>query len=155
MSRPWLVVGLALACGGCPSMTYYDALVDPVSVLDLRLDPCPQSPNCVSSQAWREDQRVEPYPFAGDAAQALEELAEILEGWPRTRIVKRFDLYLHAEIKSRVFGFTDDLQLIVDERHGVIHVRSGARRGWSDLGVNRERVEALRAAFTSREIPLD
>ena len=109
----------------------------------------------VSSQAWREDQRVDPYPFAGDGAQALDELARVVESWPRTRVVKRLDVYLHAEIKSKLFGFVDDLELLVDEIHGVVQVRSGARVGWSDLGVNRKRVETLRDAFETSMLPLD
>ncbi len=37
-----------------------------------------------------------------------------------------------------------DLELLLDESSGVLHVRSASRIGKSDLGANRKRIEALR-----------
>jgi uncharacterized protein (DUF1499 family) len=53
-------------------------------------------------------------------------------------------MYLHAEVKSRVFRFVDDLELLLDPASGVVGIRSASRVGYSDLGVNRRRVETLR-----------
>jgi uncharacterized protein (DUF1499 family) len=135
-------------------MSAYEPLLDPVSHLDVRLDPCPQSPNCVSSQAWNPDQRVEPFPLAGDAADALDALARLIEADTLARVVERRGIYLHAEYRSRIFRFVDDLELLADEQARVIHVRSASRRGWSDLGVNRRRVESLRASFAQSMLPI-
>jgi uncharacterized protein (DUF1499 family) len=55
--------------------------------------------------------------------------------------------YLHAVCRSRLFGWADDLELRIDTEAGVVHVRSASRVGYSDLGVNRRRVERLRAAL--------
>ncbi len=41
--------------------------------------------------------------------------------------------------------FVDDVELYCDGK--VIRVRSSSRLGYSDLGVNRKRVEAIRKAF--------
>ncbi len=57
------------------------------------------------------------------------------------------DRYLWATFRSRVFRFVDDLELRLDEAGGVIHVRSAARLGYADFGVNRKRVVALRNRF--------
>jgi uncharacterized protein (DUF1499 family) len=46
-----------------------------------------------------------------------------------------------------MIGFVDDLELQVDAAAQVIHVRSASRLGRRDFGVNRARIEALRAAF--------
>ena len=46
-------------------------------------------------------------------------------------------------------GFVDDLELQVDPTARVIHVRSASRLGHRDFGVNRARVESLRAAFAA------
>jgi uncharacterized protein (DUF1499 family) len=70
----------------------------------------------------------------------------VVAGWPRTTIVKAEAGYLHAECSTRLLKFTDDLELWLDEPNQVIHVRSSSRLGRKDLGVNRARVEALRAA---------
>jgi uncharacterized protein (DUF1499 family) len=71
-------------------------------------------------------------------------------GLPRTRIVSRTDASLHAECRSRIFRFVDDLELCLRAAEGIIAVRSASRLGYSDLGVNRSRVEALRAELKKR-----
>lgn len=116
----------------------------PVKPVDGRLPDCPGSPNCVNSQAGD----VAPLTFEGDGAAALERLANLLvEALPRTEIVERQPDYLHAECRSLVFRFVDDLQCLLDEPAGLIHLRSASRLGHSDLGVNRRRIETLRAAW--------
>jgi uncharacterized protein (DUF1499 family) len=41
-------------------------------------------------------------------------------------------------------GFVDDLELELRASEQLIAVRSASRLGWSDMGVNRRRVEELR-----------
>jgi uncharacterized protein (DUF1499 family) len=112
-----------------------------------RLKPCPDRPNCVSSQASAEAQRVDALVFEGEADAALERIAALLRAMPRVRIVARAPGYLRAECVSRWWGFVDDLEFLVDSSQSRVHVRSASRLGYSDLGVNRRRVEAIRAAF--------
>jgi len=52
--------------------------------------------------------------------------------------------YIHAEFRSSLFGFVDDLEVKGSLSHSVVHIRSVSRVGVSDLGVNRKRVESLR-----------
>ena len=68
---------------------------------------------------------------------------------PRTRIVTDTNDYLHAECKSRFFGFVDDLELQLRPEDGIIAVRSASRVGYSDLGANRKRVEDLRESLSA------
>ena len=75
-----------------------------------------------------------------------------VEGLPRTKIISSTDDYFHAECSSAVFGFVDDLELHLRLREKLIAVRSAARLGYSDLGVNRRRVESLRAALRERGV---
>lgn len=63
---------------------------------------------------------------------------------PRMQIVVRTDRYLRAEAASRVFGFIDDVEFALDPDANLIHVRSASRIGYSDLGVNRDRIERIR-----------
>jgi uncharacterized protein (DUF1499 family) len=114
---------------------------------DGSLAACPPTPNCVSSQATDERQRVEPLAFDGDVAAAVARLEEILEAMPRTRVVDAADTYLHAEATSLVWRYVDDLELLIVPAEGRIHVRSASRTGYSDLGVNRRRVRRLAAAW--------
>jgi len=59
--------------------------------------------------------------------------------------------YLHAETRSFLFRFVDDVEFMMDTDSRVIHVRSASRTGYSDLGVNRRRVERLRRAFNDTQ----
>lgn len=70
---------------------------------------------------------------------------------PRTRIVKEDGVYLHAEVRSFLFRFVDDLEFLIDTEQSLIHMRSASRTGYSDLGVNRRRVEHVRKAFAGLE----
>ena len=53
--------------------------------------------------------------------------------------------YLYAEFATPLMGFVDDVEFYCDGK--VIQVRSASRLGYSDLGVNRKRIEEIRAAF--------
>ena len=113
-----------------------------------RLAPCPSSPNCVSSLADDEMHRIVPLPFSGTAGAAIDRLAGTVRSLPRASVITATETYLHAEFRSAIFRFVDDVEFLVDEPAGVIHVRSASRVGSSDLGVNRRRVEAIRARWS-------
>ena len=111
------------------------------------LAPCPSSPNCVSSLATDAEHRVAPIAYRGDPAAAMRRLRDVIAAMPRSRVVSASDTALYAEFTSRLFRFVDDVDCAVDPAAGVIQIRSASRVGYSDLGVNRARVEAIRAAF--------
>jgi uncharacterized protein (DUF1499 family) len=144
-----LIAGLAVA-GWAMTMAILSALArrpSGLGVRDGRLPACPGKPNCVCSQDDRPRHRIEPLRFEGEADQAWARLRQVVAGLPRTRIVSDTDTYLHAECKSLIFRFTDDVEFLLDRDGRLIHVRSASRAGRSDFGVNRRRVEAVRAAF--------
>jgi uncharacterized protein (DUF1499 family) len=144
-----LVAGLA-ALGGVVTLGLLSALSRRPSNLgprDGRLAPCPGSPNCVCSQGADAAHAVAPFAFTGSPEGAMKCLRALLASWPRTTVVREEEGYLHAECRSRVFRFVDDVELLLDAPASVVHVRSASRAGRSDLGVNRRRVEALRRAF--------
>jgi len=123
-----------------------------LGVHDRGLAPCPASPNCVSSDARDESHRVPPLALAVDSAEAWRAARERVSELPRTRIVRVTADSLHAECRSAVFGFVDDLELQLRPEEGIIAVRSASRLGYSDLGVNRRRVEDLRTSLTNRGV---
>ena len=114
------------------------------------LTPCPDRRNCVSTQAAADRQRMSPIPFSGTAEQAQQRLEQVLEAMPRTTIVRRVPGRLDVEFRSRVFGFVDAAEFIIDESTHEIQFRSGARTGYSDFGVNRKRMERIAAEFAAR-----
>lgn len=80
-------------------------------------------------------------PFTDAPGAALARAGAALLAEPRTRVVAEGPYWLRAESKSLIFRFVDDVDVIVDEEARVIRFRSAARRGKSDLGVNRRRME--------------
>ncbi|MCI1191575.1 DUF1499 domain-containing protein [Calidifontimicrobium sp. SYSU G02091] len=124
-----------------------------LGVRDGRLKPPSATPNSVSSQAAlhpdhprREQAHIDPLPaIDGDARATIAWLATHLETRPDARIVERRGDYLRVEFTTRWLRFVDDAEFWADGAAGVVQVRSASRLGHSDLGVNRQRIEALRA----------
>ena len=113
-----------------------------------RLAPCKSTPNCVSSQADPSDKEhyIAPLAIKGNAAgEAIPAVRKAVEAMPRTTIVRAEPGYLYAEFQSKLMGFVDDVEFLADPAAGVVHVRSASRLGRRDFGVNRNRIEALRA----------
>lgn len=111
------------------------------------LAPCPDTPNCVSSQADNRQQYIEPFSFHDTPAQAMLRLRSAVLGEKRSTLVSEEGGYLHAEARSLVFRFIDDLEFLLIPEDGQIQVRSAARTGHSDFGVNRKRIERIRRVF--------
>ena len=123
-----------------------------LGVRDGRLKPPSSTPNSVSSQAdlypdhpQRAYALIEPFPLEGAPAAAMSAWAARIAAQPGARIVEQRDDYLRAEFTTAWMRYVDDVELWADPAAGVIHVRSASRLGHGDLGLNRRRVEALRA----------
>ena len=116
------------------------------------LSGCPGSPNCVSSNMDKDCHHIAPFELAIDFVIAWQEVREAVLALLRTYVVTDTGTYLHAECKSALFGFVDDLELYLCPDENIIAVRSASRLGYSDLGVNRERVERLRALLRERGV---
>jgi uncharacterized protein (DUF1499 family) len=120
-----------------------------LGVRDGMLAPCPASPNCVCSDHPDSAHQVAPIAFTGDPDAAFARLADIVAVEAGARIVTRRADYLHAQFQSRVLGFVDDVEFRLDRQGSTIAIRSASRLGYSDFGVNRDRVERIRAAFAA------
>lgn len=137
-----LCTACTVGCAGSPP--------DYLGVRDGRLAPCPDSPNCVSSQALADSQRIAPLTYPGSSVAAFETLIDILEGDPAVRIVEARDGYIHAEFRSRLMGFVDDAEFWWQQPGRAIEVRSASRLGYADFGVNRDRIERLRTMLQEK-----
>lgn len=123
-----------------------------------RLAPPSRTPNSVSSQAALYPEHpqamyaaIDPLALVANenGAAALARLDKLLQATPGVTVVERQPHYLRAQAETRWLKFVDDVELLVDEPAGVIHLRSGSRLGRKDFGVNRARMEALRQRFVA------
>jgi len=142
-----LIVVALLPILGLAALSLISRRPDNLGVHNGQLAECPSSPNCVSTTASRESQRMDPIPFEGTVDEARARLLEVLAARPRTKIVTEQPTYLHAECTTSLFRFVDDVEFLIDEQAGVIHFRSASRAGHSDLGENRRRMEQIVAAY--------
>ena len=113
-----------------------------------KFKPCSWKPNCVNSTADQKTDAahfVNPLSFADDAPAAWRNLVAAVKAAPRAKVVREDDGYLYAEFHSRVLGFTDDVEFALDAPGKQIHARSASRLGVRDFGVNRARIQDIRA----------
>ena len=129
---------------------------DNLGVRDGRLKAPSGGPNSVSSQAalypehpMREYAQIAPLALRGDASTTMAKLRAIVAAMPGAHIVKSDGDYLYAQFTTRLMGFVDDTEFWFDPAAGVIQVRSASRVGRKDLGVNRARIEAIRAQLAA------
>jgi uncharacterized protein (DUF1499 family) len=132
-----------MACSGQPPATR--------GIVEGRLRPCPDSPNCVSSDDSTRH-AVPPFRFTNSPSIVWPRVVAAIERMPRTTIVTQDSTYLIAEVRSRVFRFVDDMEFHLRSEERLIATRSAARLGRWDLGVNRRRVERLRRTLQAEGI---
>jgi len=114
------------------------------------LAPCPSSPNCVSTQALDEGHAIAPIRYRKPRVEVKEALKEFIRSLPRTKLVVEDESYLHYEFTSLLLRFVDDVEFLFDDETKTIHFRSASRTGYGDLGVNRKRMEQVRALVDAK-----
>lgn len=123
-----------------------------IGVHQQKLSSCPSSPNCVFSDAEDQKHQITPFQLNQDFEAGWSGVFDAIVAIPHSTVISQSNHYIHAEIKSRLFRFVDDLELLLNPVTGVIFVRSASRTGYSDLGVNRKRVEALRKKLQENDV---
>ncbi|MCG3862457.1 MULTISPECIES: DUF1499 domain-containing protein [unclassified Photobacterium] len=112
--------------------------------------PCGKKPNCVSTQDQRDDFTVSPFTLTAKGMKDWQGIKQAALSLPGTKITDESHHYLHVEATSKIFRFTDDLEIKQVDDH--LNVRSASRVGYSDFGVNRKRVEAFRNQLIKHEL---
>lgn len=137
--RP-LLLAIALFVFGC---SHDDAGDDTMATISS----CPSKPNCVSSTDADEAHSIAPLDVGDDKDAAFLRLRGVMDAMARTKLVGEEEDYLHYEVRSRIMRYVDDVECGYNAERGVIDLRSASRVGYSDMGVNRKRVKAIRAAY--------
>ncbi|MBK8902887.1 MAG: DUF1499 domain-containing protein [Anaerolineaceae bacterium] len=122
---------------------------DNLGVENGRLALCPDSPNCVSTQATDEQHGIAPIVYDDETAAAHATLLAILQADPTYTIITDTPTYIHAEARTAVWQFIDDVEFTFDEAASLIHFRSASRLGYGDGGTNRQRMEKIRREFAA------
>ena len=115
---------------------------DSLGIREGRLATCPDSPNCVNSQASDARHAIKPLPVNGSVEETQARLKSLLSEEPRAHLVNEAPGYLRAEFSSKLMRFVDDVEFMIGE--SAVDVRSASRLGYADFDVNRERIENMR-----------
>ena len=118
-----------------------------IGIVDGKFYPCPNTPNCVSTQAIDSKHKINPIQYSESLSEAIDKIITIINSLKRSRVITNKENYIHAEFRTATFKFVDDVEFLFDDREKIIHFRSRARSGYSDMGVNRKRMEKIRNMF--------
>ena len=107
------------------------------------LPPCPSTPNCVRTSR--------------NLKAGIEEVFEILihifeDEAHKFEVIDPRRIELHTVYRIPVFGFKDDVDVILEEAEGetTVYIRSASRLGAYDLGVNKRRVKRIFRTLRSK-----
>lgn len=109
------------------------------------LPKCPASPNCVNTQ---DSQELLALSYAQDDAKIKEKIIKVIKSFEEASVTRVEKTRVHAEFKSKVFGFIDDVIVYIDMQKKQLHFYSASRTGYYDFGVNKKRVLALQEALS-------
>lgn len=109
---------------------------------DGKLRPCPDTPNCVCSE-FPGEHFISPILIAPlSPEQAMQRMTHAIRA-SGGRIEAQKTDYVHATFTTSIMRYVDDVELRLDSKHGLLHLRSASRVGHSDLGANRHRLEQI------------
>lgn len=139
--KQFTVISLFIVLGGCVSETPI------LGVEQGKLTQCPSKPNCVNSQAGNSEHFIESINVNKTQLETKNLLLKVISDRKNTVLKEVRDDYIKVEFLSKIFGFTDDVEFyfpVINSNTTIVHVRSASRVGYSDFGVNRKRIEAIR-----------
>ncbi len=152
MAVAFLVVVAALGFGGRLFFLGKKSQETPTNELGHEaghLKACGEKPNCVSSQA-DPDSRFYIEPIKGSNIEVLWDNLHMLLKEMGYKEESATSNYLHYTDTSKVFKFVDDIEFLLQKDEGVIELRSRSRVGYSDMGVNRKRLEKIKTMLQPR-----
>ena len=122
-----------------------------------KLKPPALTPNSVTSQAalypdqpQRQNAEIAPLALRGDGLATIARLKDVVAAMPGAKLVSSQPDYLYVQYTTRLMKYVDDVEFWYDPKAQAVQVRSASRLGESDLGLNRERVEAVRKALAAQ-----
>ena len=112
-----------------------------------RFKECPPTPNCVSSETLSKARFINRFKTGDRPEESWKLLTDILKKTSNCRVISQDSSYIHAEFRTRLLRFVDDVEFRLESEIGEIAVRSASRVGYSDLGTNRRRLESIRKSL--------
>jgi len=156
----WLLILLAVviiaAIGAGQAGLFQSSAPTDLGVHGGRLKPPSATDNSVSSQAvlysdhpQHQAAQIAPLPLRGDGPATIARIKSVVLSMAGAKMIKSDSDYLYAQYTTPLMKFVDDVEFWYDPAAQAIQVRSASRIGEGDMGVNRKRIEAVRAALAA------
>ena len=140
LHKPCLITLYALLATACAGN-----MPNNLGIKNQQLQPCPSSPNCVSSFEVDKEHSIAPILFTGSENLIKKKLLTLIKQHSNMRLVHHSGNYIYAQYTSGIMGFVDDIEFLITAKK--VQVRSASRLGYSDLGANRNHIEMIRDKF--------
>jgi uncharacterized protein (DUF1499 family) len=145
--KKWMIIIIVILLGAGYGM--YKNSVPPAN-LGLEngvFKPLRKTPNGVSTQAQKPSEKVPTLKYKEDLSHSKAVLIEAFNAYGSYDILVDEALYMHVVFSTEGLGFKDDVEIYFDEKEKQIHYKSQSRVGYSDMGVNRRRYEAIKKFY--------
>lgn len=154
----WVLIGLVGvilgAIGAGQAGLFQGSAPTDLGVNGGRLKPPSATDNSVTSQAalypghpQRLASQIAPLALRNDGPATIARIRSVVQAMAGAKIVLSDSNYLYAQFTTPLMKFIDDVEFWYDPAAQVIQVRSASRIGKGDMGANRKRIEAMRAAL--------
>lgn len=142
--KMWIaIVVVVMISGVFISTLIANKKVPKLGVVDGKLTDTPQTPNAVSSQTTDEDKKVAPFPYKENLQSTKDGIKLAVKAYGDVKIIEEKADYLRYVFTTGLMRYNDDVEFYFDDQNKVVHFRSASRMGYSDMGLNRERYNAL------------
>jgi len=104
-------------------------------------------PNGVSSQTDDESKYVNPLPFVNDLETTKGQVKFACDQYGGFKVITETDDYMHVVFTTGKMKYHDDVEFFFDVENEIVHFRSQSRIGYSDMGLNRDRYDAIASSY--------
>lgn len=118
-----------------------------LGVKNGRLKPLGSKPNGVSTQADDQTKKVDALPLSKNIESSKSFIMQAAEAYGGCVVKEETSDYIHMIFTTGTMKYKDDVEFYFDEKNMKIHYRSESRIGYSDMGLNRERYNAISEAY--------
>ncbi len=127
----------------------------PTGLIDGHLSKCPNTPNCFNTEFKdHTGHYISPIKVSDQSNNSLSILKDIVRDMDGVIQAENVD-YFSAVFSSSVFGFVDDLEIRMDTKNNLVHIRSASRVGRSDMGVNKKRIVLIKKLYKKKSIEIN
>ena len=119
----------------------------PLGLVDGKFQEITSKPNCVSTQTSFEDKRVEPLAFKGSLDASKKAIKNAFDAYGAIDVKEEKQNYIYAVATTGTMRYHDDIEVYFDTTSNQVHFRSSSRAGYSDMGLNRERYDAIAKVY--------